>query len=86
VFDVEAPADLTFGEMADPFPDLAAPLAEKMAGILVAGWDQSSAVHFSPHSLIELRDLAHSRCDPAWRYSDNQLRYHYTKDKTFLSD
>lgn len=73
-------------EPQDPFPELAEPLAEKMAAVLACGQDGASKVNWNAELLIELRDLAHSRCSRDWRYSESQLQYHYTKDKTFLTE
>lgn len=88
VLDLECPADLLQRpELTDPFPELMGPLQEKMKGIMDSGRksEETGFWVLNKESLIELRDLAHSKCSPDSRYSADQIKYHYFKDKELLA-
>jgi len=65
----------------DPCPEVAGELRRMMEELQKQA---GTTRKFDTTGLIAMRDLAHSGFPKEWRYSEDQLRYHYLKDRDFL--
>ncbi|KAG2451854.1 hypothetical protein HYH02_003630 [Chlamydomonas schloesseri] len=83
VFDAVAPGSaINAAPMEEPFPQLRPQLSSAYAALVAAGGLQNWAAHW--REWAALRQLASSLAEEDCRYDDEQVAYHYTKDRDTL--
>ncbi|KAI9328736.1 hypothetical protein BDR26DRAFT_873705 [Obelidium mucronatum] len=68
----------------NPIPELHEKVKEHMDQFFAAAKEYSNRCHENHKFLISARDAATTDRARKFRYSENQIRYHYTKDKSLL--
>eukprot|EP00761_Pharyngomonas_kirbyi_P014205 gb/GECH01014235.1/.p1 GENE.gb/GECH01014235.1/~~gb/GECH01014235.1/.p1 ORF type:complete len:251 (+),score=39.17 gb/GECH01014235.1/:1-753(+) len=86
VFDAPVNPDILTRPIPHPAPESSSVLADKLERILQGEDADQRRIRESWQQWVELRDLAASYVGHAYRYSSEQIRYHYEPNVDFLRD